>query len=363
MEKKSGASMANKINATAYEKWQEIEGIPVAKGFFIEDLKTVPLAKWERKEGLGAFINLEGAEQQDDAYLCEVPPASSLKPQKHLFEEVIFILSGQGATTIWNGGGQKQTFEWQEGSLFSPPINTWHQHFNGRSDKAVRYLAVTSAPLMINLFRNKDFIFNNSYKFLERYSGEGDYFSGKGKSFPWRTWESNFISDVKSFPLQDYRERGAGGKNIRFQLASNTMIAHVSEFPVGTYKKAHRHGSDAHVILLKGKGYSLLWPEGEPRKKVDWREGSMFVPPNMWFHQHFNTGQEPASYLAIHWGDRRSPHGGLGGMPRGHVDLKSGGNQIEYEDEDPEIRKLFESELAKEGVTLRMPVVGKKSRF
>ena len=37
--------------------------------------------------------------------------------------------------------------------------------------------------------------------------------------------------------------------------------------------------------------------------------------------------------------------------------LKEGGNQIEYEDEDPSIRKLFEEELAKNGVECKMPAV------
>jgi hypothetical protein len=41
---------------------------------------------------------------------------------------------------------------------------------------------------------------------------------------------------------------------------------------------------------------------------------------------------------------------------RGKTDIsvKEGGNQIEYEDEDPSIRKLFEEELAKNGVECRM---------
>ena len=32
------------------------------------------------------------------------------------------------------------------------------------------------------------------------------------------------------------------------------MTSHISQFPVGTYKKAHAHGPGAHVIILVAKG-------------------------------------------------------------------------------------------------------------
>ena len=36
------------------------------------------------------------------------------------------------------------------------------------------------------------------------------------------------------------------------ELAQNSMGAHISQFQPGTYKKAHRHGPGAHVIILDG---------------------------------------------------------------------------------------------------------------
>jgi hypothetical protein len=42
-----------------------------------------------------------------------------------------------------------------------------------------------------------------------------------------------------------------------------------------------------------------MWPEGEEPRRFEWKEGTMIVPPNMWFHQHFNTGTTPARYLAF----------------------------------------------------------------
>ena len=101
-----------------YEIWQEWEGVPVYKGFIVESLKKLQLGDWERTGGKGAFINLDGAGGTCDVVLHEVPPKGQLKPQRHIFETMIFVLQGQGATTIWNEGGRKHTLEWQAGSLF-----------------------------------------------------------------------------------------------------------------------------------------------------------------------------------------------------------------------------------------------------
>lgn len=333
-----------------YKEWLKREGIPVIEDYYIRDVRTQKLEPWKRKGGLGVYLNLIGTEDTNDSYICEIPPGKALIPQRHCFEEIIYIVSGNGATSVWVDGGEKRTFEWQAGSLFAIPLNIWHQHFNGSGNRPARYFGVTDAPLVMNLFHNEDFIFNNDFAFRDRFDESDDFFSGKGKAFK-RGWDTNFIPDLRQMELPEWKERGAGGRNCRFEFANNTMCAHLSEFPIGTYKKGHRHGPGAHVIIVKGTGYTLMWLEGSPIQRFDWQEGSVIVPPDMWFHQHFNTGKEEAVYLAIRWWSQKHKMMKLAPPDKS---VQEGGGQIDYQDEAPLVRRMFEEALAKEGIESKM---------
>ena len=160
------------------------------------------------------------------------------------------------------------------------------------------------------------------------------------------------MADAVNLPLIEAKERGAGGGHIRFNFAKSSLNGHISQFPVGTYKKAHAHGPGAHVIILAGQGYSLMWPEGEEPKRYDWKPGSMITPPNMWFHQHFNTGDTPARYLAFKYEGvaiRNSQ-----GVPKAWISRRIGGHQIDYADESKTIRTMFADALAEHGLESQM---------
>jgi quercetin dioxygenase-like cupin family protein len=339
---------------TAYERWVEGEGVPVIRGLSLEDPRAVPVAHWERKGVPGSFINLIGSEDVVDAYVLELPPGNSTKVQKHFFEEMVYVLSGRGALTVWNHRGDKQAFEWRAGSLFSIPLNAFHQFHNGSGTERARYLAITSAKLHMNLIHNNDFIFNCPYDFTDRFGGDPGHFSGEGKAYPGRIWETNFVADVLSMKLQEWKERGAGGRNIMLEIGNCSLGAHISEFPVGTYKKAHRHGPGAHVIILAGDGFSLMWKDGEDVQKIDWKAGSVLVPPDRWFHQHFNVGATPARYLAIRANSRKYRRGNTYDEKAVEKSVKLGGDQIEYEDQEPWIHETFVKECRARGVEVRM---------
>ena len=67
--------------------------------------------------------------------------------------------------------------------------------------------------------------------------------------------DTNFVADAVNLPLITAKERGAGGGHIRFNMAKGSINRHISQFPIGTYKKSHAHGPGAYVIILSGEGY------------------------------------------------------------------------------------------------------------
>ncbi len=358
---------AARIGIDPYLEWLKGEGIPTLEDFGV-DLLQVPTRPWARMGLNGAAVHLKGRGDFISLFVLELAPGASSAPQRHLYEEVLYVLSGRGSTTVEAADGGKHSFEWGPRSLFAIPLNTRYRHFNGSGSEPARLVTTTSLPVVLNMFHNEAFVFDNPFRFEERV-GAQKYFAGDGDFIPvlpgQHMWETNFIPDLAQIELRAWDERGAGSKNIIFILADGTMHAHISEMQVGTYKKAHRHAADFHVMCVTGTGYSLLWYEGEPDfHRVDWKHGTVFAPPDRMFHQHFNTSATPARYLATAFGSMRYPFtdskrrsmtgaGKQGGVA---TSVREGGDQIEFEDQSPRIHELYVQELAKKGAQPRMKI-------
>ena len=101
-----------------------------------------------------------------------------------------------------------------------------------------------------------------------------------------------------------------------------------------------------------------MWYEGdEDFTRIDWQHGVVFAPPDMMFHQHYNTAPEPSRYLAVALGSLRYPFTTEKmSLFSGGVDssVREGGRQIEYADQDPRIHEIYLQELRKNGVESRM---------
>jgi mannose-6-phosphate isomerase-like protein (cupin superfamily) len=341
---------------SAYAQWVESLGVPVHEGYYVEDLKTVPVGWWEERRCNTAFLKLAGQEGVSEVRITEIPPGESTTPWRMAVDELVYALDGRGLTTVWGEGKAKKVFEWQKHSLFLIPRNHHAQIANTQGEKPARLLHYNSLPLAMTLIPDAEFFFKN-FNFdpdvMYGEAGGGFYSEAKlvrqaGDSERRSFWHGNFFPDMRAWDkLIPFKGRGAGGHVVWVRFPRSPLWNHMSVFPSKTYKKAHRHGPGTLVVIVAGEGYSFMWPEGKEKVHIPWREESCFVPPNRWFHQHFNLGGAPARYLAFH-----APKGAASTSERIEDRAR---DQIDYAEEDPIVRETFEGELEKRGLASVMP--------
>jgi mannose-6-phosphate isomerase-like protein (cupin superfamily) len=354
----------------SYLEWVEKEGIRVAYGVSL-NMFEVETAHWPRLGVKGAACHFAGSGDYSNMFLIELPAGGSTLPQQHLYEEIYYVLEGRGSTQLEFADGHKRSFEWGPHSFFAIPLNAKYRHFNGSGTSRALMVTTTTLPMIMNIFHNKEFIFNTPAAFQER-EGEDKYYAGEGDLTIRRPgqniWETNFVPDLNALELTPWEDRGKGSSNISFVLADGIQHAHISEIAPASYKKGHRHPAGTHVLTLTGDGYSLLWDKpGDDFTRVDWSHGVVFPPCDGQFHQHFVTSERASRYVATGLGNQRHP---LTEARRRNADanskvkqatsrsIKEGGDQIEYEDQDPRIHQIWLEEMRKRGINPRFTLPG-----
>lgn len=286
-----------------YDRWlkRARQEIPVLEGSPMHAIDVIGLPPWPQLgEGVrGLYLHLANY-QMLDGRVVEIAPRGQTVAQRHLYEIGIYIVSGSGHTSLQQEGMPERKIAWSAGDLFSIPLNVPHWHCAG-SEQPTRMLQVTSFPLMMNLIDDEAFIENNPAVFTGRYDASSDYLDRQGELAELEL-TANFVRDIRSTPARRNDFRGTGNRSVRWRMTGNSILdMHISEMPPGTIKKAHRITSNGFVLILSGTGFSVLWREGAYRQRVriDWKPGTLFVPPVFWYQQHLNSGPTPVRYLAI----------------------------------------------------------------
>ena len=365
---------------TAYDRFMESEGIPIVEGWYVADVRETERRPWKRLGGKGAFIQLYGLEDITALYVVEIPPGDALKSERHMYEEIYYILAGAGSTEVTSPEGKAQRFGWRKGDLFGIPLNVPHRLINESREPALA-LAETNAPIIMDQFHNPKFIFECDFRFTDRYNGAPDYFKvtedivhvGRGgdEEGGATTWRATFIPDSDHVVLPAGRWKGGGFKFMSHNLVGNTLEGHFAEWPAGQYNKAHAHGGGAVLYIVSGSGYTLMWPreagirpyeQGNEDKiiRAPWQEGAVVSPGTGWFHQHFGTGstdQKPVRQLALRPSGGQNPVGFRRTVSREGptVSIRKGGSLVDFDLEDPRVRRDFKAELATKGLPYRMP--------
>ena len=109
----------------------------------LADLFEVETGDWPRYGVKGAAIHVRRPRRLlQHVRRSSSRPAARRSPQRHLYEEVYYVLEGRGSTQLEFADGRKRSFEWGPRSFFAIPLNAKYRHFNASGTQ--RALLVTT---------------------------------------------------------------------------------------------------------------------------------------------------------------------------------------------------------------------------
>lgn len=374
-----------KRGLTPYDRFMEAQDIPIHRDIGVRRIQELPLKPWKLVGGNASFIQLHGTEGLWGMQVVEVPPGGALNVQRHMWEDIVYVVEGRGSTEVWQTDERrKQVFEWSIGSLFAIPLNAQHRIVNATNDRAL-LLVGTTAPNIINLVHNTDFVFNCDFAFTDQFDEQDDYYQPKDDLEPdpvrgLAMRRTNLIPDLVNCELPLDNRRSPGYRRIEPHMASENHYMFCGQHETGRYSKAHKHASGAVLVCISGQGFTHTWPGIlGPKPWQDGHESEVKVqeyePVGMvsaapmsgdWYHQHFGTGSDPLRLLALFGPNDSHRRGGRPGAEAkdiSSINVKEGGSAIEYVDEDPHVRAGFEERLARNGVQSRMTAEVYEARF
>jgi hypothetical protein len=301
-----------KLLLDPYLAWCDKEGAPITEDFGI-DLLAIPTAPWPRFGVEGAIAHLKGRGDFVSIFVLDLAPGAQTSPQKHLYEEVVYVLSGYAGTTVETSDGRKHSFEWGPKSLFALPLNARYQHFNTSGRERAR----ASPASTISACSSICFTTSNSSSTIHSSfpSGRVPRRISAAKANSCLSARPQHVGDNFSPRPFGLRAQDLGRARRRrlqhdVRAADGTMHAHTSQMPVGTYKKGHRHGPTSTSSRSPAMAFSLplVTTFAKDLVRVDWKHGVVFAPPRTRCSTSTSTRRAiPARYLAVAFGGLRYP--------------------------------------------------------
>jgi len=261
---------------------------------------------------LRLWINTTG--KGDEAW-----PGWTTLGHRHLIDAVIRIVRGRGYSII-----DAKRHDWEAGDFICVPTFAWHRHVN-TGDEPVVYVAGTTTPFSMSIGTSihEDERYPEYWVFAQKSEDARTTLIPGGAEIPESRSVAQFDGDQGlaaylyeqqvEFAAAEEKRRRAGrvvvkASELQFgrtrmgnlayvvdpRIGFNTKVIStlVAEIPPGGRSGAHRHLYEEVNYILSGCGYSVIEDQ-----KYEWKAGDAFCIPVFGWHQHFNTGPEPARFL------------------------------------------------------------------
>lgn len=224
-----------------------------------------------------------------DATLHEIPPGTTTTIHRHSWDAIMFIEAGKGWTEI-----DGQRIEWKPWDTLHLPPWAWHRHGND-GDNPARYHTWSVQPMLEQfgvalLEEGGDTpVAELPPRPTQVAALQGDDPYARRTQRLARQWEGvesarliTRFDDVRGVVTK----RGARSlflvdQSIGYHTAGLSAVMH--ELAPGRYQSRHRHGGEAWLYVISGRGHTEI--DGVPHP---WEAGDLVVVDHWAWHQHFN---------------------------------------------------------------------------
>jgi gentisate 1,2-dioxygenase len=264
------------------------------------EVELVPTARGVRT---GVYMGRDGDRPTRiiDALVHEVDPGVVSTIHRHSWDAVMLVVEGHGWTEV-NG----VRYEYRPWDTVYLPAWAWHRQGND-GNKTARFMTFSTEPTMevVGGAMIEDAGQTPYAQLPEQGSAAGprgddpyarrlrrldDYWKENRQGRIHVRYEDlTLLVNPKGTRSTFMLDAFLGHKTSGLTLAMNQMAP-------GKWQKKHRHGGEAWLYALEGRGHSVI--DG---KRVDWEEGDLVVVDHWAWHQHHNSDPDlTARLIRVH---------------------------------------------------------------
>lgn len=217
------------------------------------------------------------------------PAGGTVEHPGSFAETVVFVVSGSGRTDFTDGEHMTvPPVDWHAGDLFAMPPTASTTHVADASGP-VELLTFSNAPMLVELFGTVAFL-RAPFPLHDRF----DAAQGWGWSSTSDDGSAivNRLRDVPRVAVAAAPHVGRGVAMLRARIGGHrTLEVAVLELGHRAHVRRHRHLVEESIVVLGGRGRTVLSDGRGQERTFRWRAGDVFVPPLGVWHQHVSEAK------------------------------------------------------------------------
>ena len=270
------------------------------QGIIARNLREHPLFPRPKRNSRAAAFDELAENTTLGIHLSEMKAGGTKPGHRHVDEAALYVIYGYGHSEMrQDDNAEMQRVDWKAGDIISIPSNSWHQHFNDDPDAASLQLAFKNTRWLRTLFGSREFVYENDFRFHDRYDDEADYWT-RHKMMEDGRIDANVLHDLAGEPLAPAPDYGDKVHMNRYRMGGHYMLDFsIIEIEPGGITRAHNPLAEEALYGLSGEVRTWIWDQGGQERVIDWGPGDLLSPPMGIVRTHQTIGNEPARYLLV----------------------------------------------------------------